>query len=335
MSTTEHKAPRGATPGDASPETGEPPAASAAEPTAALGAAAALGAGAALGAAEAAPAPGDALSPAVRRLVRQFDLDITGIHGTGPSGRIRVGDVMGLLGGRTDSGNRDAAPVRSDDARDDENGIDVGRGARIEADVPLSTETAVQLPTSTVFDCDLTRVLAHRKKLRLDDVEVLTTSYFLTALAEALDATPEITAGHAPRFGVELTTADGELRSAFLDTAAVSWDRALDERVRAFDATFRANLDADLSEANLLVHHYGESGSLLATPTPIGAGHAASVGIGRVRREIVVRTVDGAETPRVAARCYLTLSFLGDQVPLHHANRALAAAVAILEAWPE
>ena len=47
----------------------------------------------------------------MRRLVRQFDLDITGIHGTGPAGRIRVGDVMGLLGGRTDSGNRDV-PAR-------------------------------------------------------------------------------------------------------------------------------------------------------------------------------------------------------------------------------
>src|SRR5512134_3839442 len=58
------------------------------------------------------PDPDDTLSPAVRRLVRQFDLDITGIHGTGPSGRIRVGDVMGLLGGRTDTGKRDA-PTRA------------------------------------------------------------------------------------------------------------------------------------------------------------------------------------------------------------------------------
>jgi len=39
---------------------------------------------------------GDGLSPAVRRLVRQYDLDITGIHGTGPDGRIRVGDVIGI-----------------------------------------------------------------------------------------------------------------------------------------------------------------------------------------------------------------------------------------------
>ncbi len=324
MSTTEPKAPRAAAPRrDASPATGEPPAATAAEPADVARAA------------EAAPAPNEALSPAVRRLVRQFDLDITGIHGTGPSGRIRVGDVMGLLGGRTDSGNRDAAPLHAADARDDVDDVDPGGGPQVGAAVSISAGSRAQLPTTTVFDCDLTRVLAHRKKLRLADVELLTTSYFLTALAQALDATPEITAGHAPRFGVELTTAEGEVRSALLDTAAVSWDRALDERVRAFDTAFRANLDADLSAANLLVHHYGESGSLLATPTPIGAGHAASVGIGRVRREIVVRAADGVEAPRVATRCYLSLSFLGDRVPLHHANRALVGAVAILEAWPE
>jgi hypothetical protein len=178
-------------------------------------------------------------------------------------------------------------------------------------------------------------VLSHRKKLRLEQIELLTTSYVLTALAAALDATPEVTAGEPPRFGVALATTDGEERSTFLDTAAVSWDAALDERVRAVDAALRANLDADSAAANLLVHHYGETGSLLATPTPIGAGHAASVGVGRVRREVVVRTVDGVETPRVAARCYLSLSFLTDRVPFHHANRLMAAVVRTLEQWPE
>jgi hypothetical protein len=181
----------------------------------------------------------------------------------------------------------------------------------------------------------VSRVLSHRKRLRLADVELLTTSYFLTALAAALDSAPEITGGHAPRFGVLLTSAGGELRSALLDTAALSRDGALDERVRAIDAALRAGLDGDVSAASLLVHHYGESGSLLATPTPIGAGHAASFGIARVRREIAVRTVDGVDTPRVTSRCHLSLSFCGDGLSLHDANRALAAAVAVLESWPE
>jgi pyruvate/2-oxoglutarate dehydrogenase complex dihydrolipoamide acyltransferase (E2) component len=331
MSTNEEKAPLGAAPHDASSQT-EPDAATE-HPEAAS-------------AAESAHEPQEDLSPAVRRLVRQFDLDITGIHGTGPSGRIRVGDVMGLLGGRTDSGKRDA-PTRTTQPEDDaEAGGDdeaelAGDGVDVVEPLAASTEPLAEpamrasIPTTTVFDCDLSRVLAHRKKLRRDDVHLLTTSYVLTALAAALDSTPEITAGHTPRFGVSLTTPDGEVRSTFLDTAAVSWDSSLSERVRAVDAALRANLDADLTSANLLVHHYGESGSLLATPMPIGAGHVASIGIGRVRREIAIRVSDGIETPRVTSRCFVTLSFFADEVPLHHANRTLAAAVETLELWPE
>jgi pyruvate/2-oxoglutarate dehydrogenase complex dihydrolipoamide acyltransferase (E2) component len=302
------------------------------------------------------PVPSDGeqhetLSPSVRRLVRQFDLDITGIHGSGPAGRIRVGDVMGLLAGRTDSGKRDA-PARppepdyvAESSNDGERGADGGeRGADDVVEpfepstvppAPTEAATHAAIPTTTVFDCDLSRVLAHRKKMRLDNVELLTTSYFLTALAAALDSTPEISAGHAPRFGVRLTTADGAVRSALLDTAGVSRDSALDERVRAVDAALRANLDRDVSAANLLVHHYGESGSLLATPTPIAPGHEASVGIGRARREIAIRVVDGVETPRVTARCYVTLSFYPNRVPLEHANRCLAGAVRMLETWPD
>jgi len=296
--------------------------------------------------------PRDALSPAVRRLVRQFDLDITGIHGTGPSGRIRVGDVMNLLGGRTDSGKRDAPPrlAIDGDAAEPSDGAGLKDDAELAAGAELAANAAAReltvpaaigapasaaAPLSTVFDCDLSRVLAHRKKLRGENVELLTTSYVLTALASALDAVPEITAGQPPRFGVHVTSADGTLRWALLDVAAVDWDAALDERVRAVDAALRANFDADVAAANLLVHHYGEIGCVLAAPTPLGEGHTASVGIGRVRREVVVRTVDGAETPRLAARCYLTLSFLADRVPLHHANRALADAVRTLETWPD
>jgi pyruvate/2-oxoglutarate dehydrogenase complex dihydrolipoamide acyltransferase (E2) component len=291
------------------------------------------------------PSPDEALSPAVRRLVRQFDLDVTGIHGTGPHGRIRVGDVMELLGGRKDSGKRDA-PVRPVTPEDED---EVEAPERAGGEATTATATAAPpaaavaaeapahaaVPTSTVFDCDLSRVLSHHKRLRRDGVEILTTSYFLTAVAAALDSAPEITGGHPPRFGLALTTADGALHSALIDTASVPWDTALDERVRAIDAALRANLDSSLERANLLVHHYGESGSLLATPTPIGTGHAASVGIGRVRREIVVRTVDSVETPRVAARCYVTLSFLAERLPLDHANRVLARAVQLLEQWPE
>jgi hypothetical protein len=291
----------------------------------------------------------DTLSPAVRRLVRQFDLDITGIHGTGPSGRIRVGDVVGLLGGRTDTGKRDA-PARAPAMDPDEPPPvdDVGFesvATPVEAEATAEAAAAepraaaeplvrTAVPTTTVFYCDMSRVLAHRRELRRTNVEVLTTSYFLTALAAALDTVPELAAGEAARFGVSLTTADGRVRTSVLEVPD-TLPQSLDERVRAVDIALRANLNTPLEHSNLLVHHYGESGSLLATPTPIGEGHVASVGIGRLRREVVVRVVDGAETPRIAACCHVSLSFFVDRVPLQAPNRALAAAVAILESWPD
>ena len=282
------------------------------------------------------PIPGGPLSPAVRRLVRQFDLDITGIHGSGPEGRLRVGDVMGLLGGRTDSGARDAPRAA---ATGDDTAIDPGDDDANAPDgsEPGATETpagSMPAPTTTIFDCDLSRVLSHRKRLRQNDVEVLLTSYVLAALAEALEQAPEVAPVSNARFGVWLTTSTGEQRSALVDTATVP-SGTPDNRLRELDAELRRSLDSDPAGADLLVHHYGESGSLLATPTPLGAGHAASVGIGRVRREIVVRTVDGAEQPRVAACCYVSLSFLPQRVPLHRANRLLASAVRALEQWPE
>jgi pyruvate/2-oxoglutarate dehydrogenase complex dihydrolipoamide acyltransferase (E2) component len=271
--------------------------------------------------------PQETLSPAVRRLVRQFDLDVTAIHGTGPSGRITVADVMSLLGGRTDSGKRDAPRRRTPQKDEEEHAAD--------GTAPTAEAAAVgEIPATTVFDCDVSRVLAHRKRLRNENVEILTTSYFLAALATVLDTGSELV-GPAPRFGVLLSTRDGEAHSALVDPARLTPAMALAERMRALDAELRASLDTDIAAADLLVHHYGEGGSVLTTPTPIGAGRAASVGIGRLRRELVVRAVDGVESPRVATHCYVTLSFLPSRIPFERANQWLAHAVRLLEQWPE
>jgi pyruvate/2-oxoglutarate dehydrogenase complex dihydrolipoamide acyltransferase (E2) component len=280
--------------------------------------------------------PHAALSPAVRRLVRQFDLDITGIRGTGPQGRIRVGDVMSLLEGRTDSGNRAAAfsgtfvPASGEDGPPAVAAKPEGAPAKPHS-APMATAAAI--PTTTVFDCDLSRALAHRKKLRLHDVDVLLTSYFVTAFSDALAAVPDV-AETSTGIGVELTTTDGARRTALVDTTSVT-SGSLDERVRAFDTALKLGLDADVMSAGLVIHYYGATGSMLATPTPLTPGRAASVGIGRVRREIVVRNVDGIEQPRVAARCHVSLSFVVERVAFERANRFVAHAVRVLEQWPD
>jgi pyruvate/2-oxoglutarate dehydrogenase complex dihydrolipoamide acyltransferase (E2) component len=206
--------------------------------------------------------PADALSPAVRRLVRQYDLDITGIHGTGPSGRIRVGDVIGMLGGRAaEPPPRSAKTARtpapdSDDlalVRSEEPTTDTPYRATTRTTAAVPAEAGAPAITSTVFECDLSRVLSHRKRQRSHDVDLLLTSYFLVACAEASRTTAELTDGRTARFGVQLVATEGALHSLFVDTEDTPG--SLEERLRALDAKLRAGT-ADFAAANLLVHHY-------------------------------------------------------------------------------
>lgn len=303
------------------------------------------------------PDPADTLSPAVRRLVRQYDLDISGVQGTGPAGKIRVADVIGLLGSRAEpSARASEAPGVTDDMvgavaddgsivgvalsdsapREDEPPVegDAGAAAAPAASESAGTGTTAGAATTTVFECDLSRVLSHRKRGRRNDIELLLTSYFVAACVDALSVVPEIASVDGREdpqsLGVLIATADGGLRRTFVAAA----EQELAQRLHAIDRQLRASGDDDLRAAHLLIHHYGPSGSLLATPTELGAGHAASVGIGRVRREIVVKTVDGEEAPRVAALCYVTLTFLPERVALERANRFVATLVRTLEQWP-
>jgi 2-oxoglutarate dehydrogenase E2 component (dihydrolipoamide succinyltransferase) len=285
-----------------------------------------------------APDAATTLSPAVRRLVRQYDLDVTGIHGTGPSGRIRVGDVMALLAGRTESEQdresgaaREAVPVEAFDEP-------MGTPYRAEmTDVaPAAVASAGAVPITTVFECDLSRVLSHRKQRRQENAEALLTSYYIVACGEALKLVPEAVPPQAgPRFGVLLDSPDGVRRTALVDGTDEQPLGSIDDRLQAVDRALRIAAPPDLASATLLIHQHGASGSLIATPTPIGHGHSASLGLGRVRREIVVRNVNGEEAPRVAALSYVSLSFYPERLELHRANRFLAQLVRVLEQWPD
>jgi pyruvate/2-oxoglutarate dehydrogenase complex dihydrolipoamide acyltransferase (E2) component len=282
--------------------------------------------------------PATTLSPSVRRLVRQYDLDVTGIHGTGPSGRIRVGDVIGLLGARGDA-SPDRQTAGASEATGQDSLSEVAPPYRSKTPNATSAAapaaSAVTFPLTTVFECDLSRVLSHRKRRREEDTEALLTSYYVVACSEASKLVPEAAASvGAACFGVLLEATDGTVRTVSIDSADEAPLGSIDDRLQAVDRALRAGPPSDLASATLLVHHHGTSGSLIATPTPIGDGHSASLGIGRVRREIVVRTVNGEEAPRVAALCYVSLSFYADRLDLYRANRFLGQLVRVLEQWP-
>lgn len=278
-----------------------------------------------------------ALSPSVRRLVRQYDLDITGIHGTGPAGRIKVGDVMALLGGRGEAPQaRPSDPARTipavEDAAEERTRTTPYRSAASAVALPQAATSGAS--ATTIFECDLTRVLAHRKRQSDERADVAVTSYYLVACSEALRLVPEAApAGTA--LGVVLSTPDGQARSVLVEREDSALE-SINDRLLGVDRALRApDARASLRRAAIVLHHHGLSGSLIATPTPVVDGHAASIGLGRVRKQIVVRTIDGEDVPRVAAVAYVSLSFLPDRLDLQRANRFLAHFVRVLEQWPE
>ncbi|HEX6998236.1 MAG TPA: E3 binding domain-containing protein [Gammaproteobacteria bacterium] len=289
--------------------------------------------------------PPDELSPAVRRLVRQYDVDVRKIQGSGPAGRIRVADVMAYLGGRTyvpaeQSEQPEPPPENRAPARDEDRPA-AAKPLRPSAPAPHARgepEPVTLAPVTTVFECDLGAVLAHRKQLRQRNVDVVLTSYFLVAASEALRAVPEAAEGHEPvRIGAVLTFADAGIQTAMVDAPDGSAFESLQDRLLAVDKEFRFSArSAELNPRliDLLVHHHGASGSVVATPTPIGEGHTASIGVGKVRREIVVGGGEDDAAPRIAARCYVSLSFYPDRLELARANRFMAQLVRVLEQWP-
>jgi pyruvate/2-oxoglutarate dehydrogenase complex dihydrolipoamide acyltransferase (E2) component len=274
----------------------------------------------------------DELSPAVRRLVRQYALDISGVRGTGPAGRIRVGDVIGLVG-RGDAARPSAA---SAEPRAAERAVERSDDEPAYRAEPAALAAPVAAAATTVFECDLTRVLAHRHRLRQDGRgEIAVAAYYVAACRDALSAAPEIAgeSGDVARVAVTLASAEGDERT--IAVAAGDGGGSLDDRVLALDAALRSPAPGDAAAAALAIHYYAPSGSVLATPTPLAAERTASVGIGRVRRQVVIRADEGESAPRVAALGYVTLTFRPERVTLARANRYLARVVRTLEHWPD
>jgi 2-oxoglutarate dehydrogenase E2 component (dihydrolipoamide succinyltransferase) len=143
-------------------------------------------------------------SPAVRRLLDEYDLDTTMVSGTGKDGRITKADVMSFLKS-DDSGNvapGDHQPVATESValgiERTEQRVPMTRlRARIAERLVDAQQTAAML--TTFNEVDLTEVIALRKKYKESfekkhDVRLGFMSFFAKAAVEALKRFPVINA---------------------------------------------------------------------------------------------------------------------------------------------
>jgi 2-oxoglutarate dehydrogenase E2 component (dihydrolipoamide succinyltransferase) len=201
---------------------------------------------------------------------------------------------------------------------------------------------------TTLFEADLTRVLAHRVRhaaaFEARGARLTLTAYFISACARALQAIPQVNATfhddglelHADaNIGIGTALGDNGLivpvihRSQGLNLLGVA--RRLSTVVEA--ARAGRLTPEDVRGGTFTISNHGVGGSLLAAPIIINQPQVAILGIGKLQRRVCAVTVEGVESISVRSMCYLTLSIDHRALDAFQANAFLSFVVKTLEQW--
>ncbi|MEM9132584.1 MAG: dihydrolipoamide acetyltransferase family protein [Actinomycetota bacterium] len=310
------------------------------------------GAAAGPGAVATAPPPGDlALSPAVKRFVKQHSIDVTTVTGTGRDDRITLRDVEDHHAAA--SAPAPARPAPKPTAAEVPSGRDGSRlvphtGMRRAIAQHLSDSLAQAPHVTSVFELDFSAIIAHRRKHKAAfaerGVSLSYTAYFIYASARALEAVPQINSrwhdDAVELFGdinIGVGTAlddDGlvvpVIRGAHTMNLFGIAQSLQDLTTRARDHALTA---ADTRGGTFTISNHGVSGSLIATPIIINQPQSAILGIGALEKRVVVREVDGRDSIAVRPMAYVSLTIDHRVVDGYQTNTWLSEFTSVLHNW--
>src|SRR5882724_10315777 len=288
------------------------------------------------------------LSPAVRGLLKEHSIAAGDIEGTGRDGRITAQDVT-----------RHAADAGAELAP-----------ARVPAHAPISPSGGTRVPhtairrrvaehmarslmeaphVTTLFEADLTRVLAHRARHAAEfesrGARLTLTAYFVSACVQALRAHREVNATfHSDalelhgdvNIGVGTALGNKGLIVPVIHRAQGLNLFGMAQRLGQLVEAARAGRlsPEDVRGGTFTISNHGVGGSLLAAPIVINQPQVAILGVGCVERRVCAVEADGVEAISVRSKCYLTLTIDHRALDAFQANAFLSSVVAALEQWP-
>src|SRR5262249_41237162 len=91
---------------------------------------------------------------------------------------------------------------------------------------------------------------------------------------------------------------------------------------------------SDVSGRSITISNHGASGTSLAAPIPLPQRQAAIVGVGKLLKRAVGRTVGGRDAMLIHPMAYVTLTIDHRVVDGHQTNAWLTRFVEVLESWP-
>ena len=311
---------RGAAAGTASAAPGEPPPAALAPATPEP--------------ATSAPAASAPLSPSVRRLLAEHAIAAADIHGTGRDGRITAQDVI-----RHAENAAPQPPTR------------IPHTAMRRRVAEHMTRSLLDAPhVTTLFEAELTRVLAHRARHAADyearGARLTLTAYFVSACARALREHREVNATfhadaleqHADvNIGVGTALGNKGLIVPVIQRAHELSLFGIAQRLGQLVEAARGSklTPEEVRGGTFTISNHGVGGSLLAAPIVINQPQVAILGVGKVERRVcAVQAEGGGEAIGVRSMCYLTLTIDHRALDAFQANAFLSSVVDTLQQWP-
>jgi len=292
----------------------------------------------------------DRLSPAVRQRAAEFQLNLSGIAGSGKDGRITLQDVETLVAERQPAADKTPAPVTTETTPST-------RGSEIVPHDRMRKRIAESMVASllhtaphvtSVFEADLSAVFKHRavnkETFAKAGTPLTLTAYFVAAAITAVQKVPRVNSRwfdehlevfHHINMGIGTALGDQGLivpvlqQAQNMDLKAIAAGLA-DLTGRARDNKLKPE---DVRDGTFTISNHGVSGSLIATPIIINQPQSAILGVGKIEKRTRILEVDSEDVISIRPMCYISLTIDHRVLDAYQTNAFLTELVGALENW--
>jgi 2-oxoglutarate dehydrogenase E2 component (dihydrolipoamide succinyltransferase) len=278
------------------------------------------------------------VTPLVRKLANENDVDLSTLSGSGVGGRIRKQDVLAAVDAKQAPVAKEAPAAQAPAATPSAPAaarpeLAALRGTKQKANrirqitakkTKESLQNSAQL--TQTFEVDMTKIARLRSKAKASFVEregvnLTFLPFFAKAVVEALKAHPNVNASY-DEAAKEITYYDEEHLGIAVDTELGllspvihnAGDLSLGGLARAIaDIAGRARSNAlkpdELAGGTFTITNIGSQGALFDTPILVPP-QSAMLGTGAiVKRPVVIAGADGDDTIAVRSMCYLPMTY--------------------------